>query len=89
MEKIIKEIGSKYRQGDVNTTWKIIDNNGQALEGDEASSYFAVYWGETQDCPNSGKGDILFDYLSHSDKKIVEQTLGPTFFGIPYRGINH
>lgn len=89
MEKIVKEIGSRYRDGDIKVTWEIKDSSGMALEGDKDGSYFGVYWGEAPSCQNTGKGDILFDYLSHSDREIIEKILGTNFFGIPYRGENH
>lgn len=89
LEKIIKEIGSRYRDGDIKVTWEVKDNWGMALEGDKDGSYFGVYWGEAKGCENTGKGDILFDYLSHSDREIIEKILGANFFGIPYRGENH
>jgi hypothetical protein len=89
VEKIIKEIGSRYREGDIKVTWDVKDNGGTALERDNDGSYFGVYWGEAKGCENTGKGDILFDYLSHSDREIIEKTLGTNFFGTPYRGENH
>ena len=90
LEKIIKEVGSRYRDGEIKVTWEFNDNGGIALEGDKNGSYFGVYWGEPYpNCQNTVKSDILFDYLSHSDREIIEKTLGTTFFGIPYRGENH
>ena len=90
IEKIIKEVGRKYRDGEIKVTWEVKNNRGTALEGDQNGSYFGVYWGEPYtNCQNTGRGDILFDYLSHSDREIIERTLGENFFGIPYRGENH
>ena len=89
LEKIIKEVGSRYRDGEIKVIWEFSDNSGTAMEGDKNGSYFNVSWGEAPNCQNTGKGDILFLYDSHSDRKIIEKTLGENFFGIPYRGENH
>lgn len=37
-------------------------------------------------CP--GKGYLSIDYPSHQDRVRIEELLGPTFFGVPYKGTN-
>lgn len=38
-------------------------------------------------CP--GKGSLVIEYPSHADRLKIEEILGDTFFGIPYKGINY
>ena len=87
VEKVIKEIGSRYHDGDIKVIWEDGGNgSGRAIDD---GSYFSSSWGESPLCQNTGKGDILFSYNSHSDREIIEKTFGADFFGIPYRGENH
>jgi len=37
-------------------------------------------------CP--GKGYLSIEYPSHQDRVRIEELLGPTFFGVPYKGAN-
>lgn len=37
-------------------------------------------------CP--GKGYLYIEYASHQDRVRIEELLGPTFFGVPYKGVN-
>lgn len=37
-------------------------------------------------CP--GKGSLIIEYPSHSDRLRIEALIGDTFFGIPWKGIN-
>jgi hypothetical protein len=37
-------------------------------------------------CP--GKGYLSIEYPSHQDRVRIEELLGPTFYGVPYRGTN-
>ena len=37
-------------------------------------------------CP--GKGSLVIYYPSHNDRTQIEELLGVSFFGIPYKGIN-
>lgn len=37
-------------------------------------------------CP--GKGSLTIEYASHRDRVRIEELLGPTFFGVPYKGVN-
>lgn len=39
-----------------------------------------------EDCP--GKGYLYIEYPSHQDRVRIEELLGPTFFGLPYKGVN-
>ena len=37
-------------------------------------------------CP--GKGSLIIYYPSHNDRTQIEELLGDSFFGIPWKGIN-
>lgn len=37
-------------------------------------------------CPE--KGEIYIEYASHRDRVRIEELIGETFFGVPWRGIN-
>lgn len=37
-------------------------------------------------CP--GKGEIYIEYPSHSDRVRIEELIGETFFGVPWRGVS-
>ena len=37
-------------------------------------------------CP--GKGILVIEYASHADRIQIEELIGDTFFGIPWKGIN-
>ncbi|MDP2966725.1 MAG: hypothetical protein Q8N39_11940, partial [Pelolinea sp.] len=37
-------------------------------------------------CP--GRGSLVIEYPSHEDRLRIEEILGDTFFGVPYKGIN-
>ena len=38
-------------------------------------------------CP--GKGSLVIEYPSHADRLQIEELIGDTFFGIPWKGINN
>ncbi len=38
-------------------------------------------------CP--GRGSLVIEYPSHEDRLRIEEILGDTFFGVPYKGINY
>lgn len=38
-------------------------------------------------CP--GKGSLVIEYPSHADRLQIEELIGNTFFGIPWKGINN
>lgn len=37
-------------------------------------------------CP--GKGILVIEYASHADRIQIEELIGDTFFGIPWKGMN-
>lgn len=37
-------------------------------------------------CPE--KGEIYIEYASHKDRVRIEELIGETFFGVPWRGVN-
>ncbi|MDN5366524.1 MAG: hypothetical protein HPY90_14175 [Syntrophothermus sp.] len=40
------------------------------------------------DSPCPGKGEIVIEYASHQDRLRIEELIGETFFGVPWKGIN-
>ena len=36
----------------------------------------------------SGKGILVIEYASHEDRLLIEEIVGETFFGVPWKGIN-
>ena len=81
IENIIIEVGKHYSREEVIPFWR--DDSVQ----DGENSNVSISWGEMiPDCENTGKGDILFTYLSSRDREIIEKLInGDTFKGIPYR----
>ena len=81
LEDIIIEVGGNYSNEEVIPYW--IDNSVQDAEGFNIS----ISWGElSPGCENTGKGDILFTYISSRDREIIEKYIhNDTFLGVPYR----
>ena len=81
MEEIIIEVGGNYREEEVIPFWQ--ENSVQDAEGFNIS----ISWGElSARCENTGKGDILFTYISSRDREVIEKYIqDDTFFGIPFR----
>lgn len=81
LEDIIIEVGKNYNEEEVTPYW--IDNSVQDAEGFNIS----ISWGELSPrCENTGKGDILFTYISSRDREVIEKYIhDDTFLGIPYR----
>lgn len=48
--------------------------------------FIRVEIGAPARCP--GKGDIYIEYASHKDRVRIEELIGGTFFGVPWRGVN-
>jgi hypothetical protein len=38
-------------------------------------------------CP--GRGVLTIEYPSHRDRVRIEELLGGTFYGVPYKGVNY
>lgn len=38
-------------------------------------------------CP--GKGSLVIEYPSHADRLRIQELIGNTFFGVPWKGINN
>jgi hypothetical protein len=81
LEKIIKEIGKRYRKDDILPYW-----DDGIVKDAKNSSYVWISWGQAENCKDGDSGEIIFWYLSHSDREIIEKHIqGDTFFGIPYK----
>ena len=89
IEKIIKETGQPYQEGEeVRVNWD--EENMSATDGDPDRGY-SVYisWGYAMNCENTDKAELSITYGGHRQRMIIQQIIdGPTFFGIPYRLMN-
>lgn len=83
VEKIVREIGRANQGRDV---VPLVEQR-QVRDGDLFTVIF--YWGESERCPGTGRGEINIRYPSHRNRVQIEQIIhDKTFFGIPYNLIN-
>lgn len=86
LENVIRQVKKQYSTEEAKFRW--VRGAHQSGELHEETTPSWLTWGEGESCRGTGRGDIVFWYTSHSGRKIIENILGPTFFGIPYRGRN-
>lgn len=86
VDELISEVAKRYGDEEIVPFW---DKARNSVRDRDQGFVVELNWGQnTKECKDPTKGDILVIYMSHRDREIIEEILGPTFFGIPYQGMN-
>jgi len=66
---------------------RIVEENKEVIRQVESidPGFISVYIDSS--CP--GKGSLVIEYPSHADRLRIEELIGDTFFGVPWKGINN
>lgn len=84
VDQIIRQIGST-RQRNLTPRWDFSAR--YVADGDPNKGVSVVFeWGLAAGC--SDHAEVRFFYPAQTDRKIIEATVGPTFFGVPYNLTN-
>lgn len=65
---------------------QIVEEHRDLIEEIEKVNPGLIFVSISSPCP--GKGAIVIEYASHRDRIRIEELIGETFFGVPWRGIN-
>jgi hypothetical protein len=66
---------------------RIVEENKEVIRQVESidPGFISVYIDSS--CP--GKGSLVIEYPSHADRLRIDELIGDTFFGVPWKGINN